>query len=92
LALWVARGKKKTESKLRNKGTKLSYIIQSNKKLMRIHCGQEDLQVSSSKTVIKSPTGEVPRGTKFSGRELPISLVSSEETKTFRKGTLTGST
>lgn len=57
---------------------------------MRIHCGQEDLQVSSSKAVIKSPTGEVPRGTKFSGRELPVSSVSSEETKAFRKETLTG--
>lgn len=25
---------------------------------MSIYCGQEDLQVSSSKTVIKSPTGK----------------------------------
>lgn len=66
---------KKNLSKLRNTGTRINFVIQTNKELMRTHYGQEDLQFSSMQTIIKNTTREVPRGTKFSRRKLPITSI-----------------
>lgn len=75
-------GEKKTESKLRNKGTKILFNL--IKKLMRIHCGQEDLQVSS-KTIIKKPhRGSAKRYKVLWERATSLFIVSSEETKALR--------